>query len=89
MSHKRVKAITAEDDFDDDYDYDEEEEGDLSAEDKEQLRLGTLEVRKTLGSDFTDAEIQESLWHYYYDVAKTISYLKSQSTSRFGALMAS
>lgn len=36
-------------------------------------------VRSTLGSEvtITDEEIQESLWHYYYDVEKTVNYILS------------
>ena len=92
MSRHRVKAVALEDDYldDDDYggEYDEggggqAEGGDLTDYDKEQLRLGTIEVRKQLGSehDLTDAEIQESLWHYYYDIGKSVTYLKSNFKS--------
>ena len=85
MSRHRVKAVALDDDFlDDDDDYDEVgvegESDEMSAYDKEQLRLGTIEVRKQLGTEdnVTDAEIQESLWHYYYDIAKSVTYLKSE-----------
>jgi len=60
-------------------------EDDLSAEDKEQLRRGTESVREALGdafADVTDAAIQEALWHYYYDVAKSVTYLKSMSSPK-------
>lgn len=44
-----------------------------------QLQEGTTKVREVLGPDVvvTDKEIQESLWHYYYDVEKTINYILS------------
>lgn len=44
-----------------------------------QLREGTAKVRATLGTGVpvTDREIEESLWHYYYDVEKTVNYLLS------------
>lgn len=85
MSNRRVKSMALDDDDYDDYDdYDEEEDqntaGDgLSPEDKEHMREGTIKVRQALGADFpaTDHEIQEALWHYYYDVSKSVSYLKS------------
>ena len=57
------------------------QEDELSPEDKEQMRIGTENVRAALGdaSDFvTDDAIQEALWHYYYDVAKSVTYLKSK-----------
>lgn len=46
---------------------------------KEQLDDGKTEVRSILGTEgivVTDAEIEESLWHYYYDVDKTVNYLR-------------
>lgn len=44
-----------------------------------QLQEGTVKVRQVLGPDLkvTDEEIQESLWHYYYDVEKTVNYILS------------
>lgn len=45
---------------------------------KEQMRLGTIAARDVLGQDvpgLTDRAIQEALWHYYYDVEKSVGYL--------------
>jgi hypothetical protein len=42
------------------------------------MRLGTIKVREALpanASNITDSQIQEALWHYYYDVGKSVSYL--------------
>lgn len=84
MSNRRVKSLGYNDDdldydeeFEDEYDDGQEE---VSPEDKEQLRLGTIEVRKILGSGYqaTDAEIQDALWNYYYDIAKTVTFIKSK-----------
>ena len=43
----------------------------------EHLRLGTAKVRDVIGPEvsITDREIEDSLWHYYYDVDKTVNYL--------------
>ena len=43
------------------------------------MRAGTIKVREELGSSFsvTDAQIQEALWNYYYDVGKSVTFLKS------------
>ena len=83
----RTRNVDYDDDdlYDDDY---YEEEGDdggagdgMSEEDKEQMRIGTIRVREAMGdmSDFTsDKQIQEALWHYYYDVGKSVSYLKNK-----------
>ncbi|KAI4950284.1 hypothetical protein J4E91_004941 [Alternaria rosae] len=76
-----------DDDIYDDDDYYEEEAGEADAgdgmteDDKEQMRVGTIRVREALGdkSDFTsDEQIQEALWHYYYDIGKSVSYLKNK-----------
>ena len=82
MSKHRIKTVAVDDDLYDDFD-DAEDEADeteaLTAEDREQLRLGTLKVREALtGVSASDSEIQEALWHYYYDVEKSVAYLKSQ-----------
>ena len=72
------------DDYDDDgldSDYDAGEygeEGGLSPEDEAAMANGTAEVRKALGKDaskVTLQQIQEALWHYYYDVPKSVAYL--------------
>ena len=56
---------------------------------KEQLDDGKTEVRSILGTEgivVTDAEIEESLWHYYYDVDKTVNYLRGMWSLFFGPL---
>ncbi|KAH7312281.1 P-loop containing nucleoside triphosphate hydrolase protein [Stachybotrys elegans] len=67
-------------DPDDVADYDEYDEDDeLSPEDRAALTKGTAEVRKALGRDavqVTADQIQDALWHYYYDVDKTVAYLR-------------
>ncbi|RFU75795.1 elongation factor tu gtp binding domain [Trichoderma arundinaceum] len=67
-----------DDDFVDQYDDLEDEEEELSPEDKIAMQNGTAEVRKALGAEaskVTAAQIQEALWHYYYDVDKSVTYL--------------
>lgn len=66
-----------DDDFVDQYD-DYEEEDEMSPEDKVAMQKGTAEVQKALGTEaskVTVAQIQEALWHYYYDVDKSVAYL--------------
>lgn len=84
MPRHRVKNVTTfeGDDYDDDDDYEEEDE--LSPEDREHMRLGTIEVRQLLQSEIppvpaTDEEIQEALWHYFYDVDKSVGFLRSKA----------
>ena len=80
-----MKSLAADDDdFYDDDDFEEEygEQEELSAEDREQLRLGTIKVRESLPSStyyIPEKEIHDALWNYYYDIAKTVTYLKSES----------
>jgi HBS1 N-terminus len=85
MSKHRIKSVNVDDDYEDDYDQEDGENGyadedGLSSEDQEKLRLGTDQVRNALGRNFaliTDKAIQDTLWHYYYDTAKSVNYLKS------------
>ncbi len=45
---------------------------------------GTTQVRVALGSDsskVTTQQIEEALWHYYYDVEKSVAYLASKYIS--------
>ncbi|KAH8195039.1 hypothetical protein TruAng_010794 [Truncatella angustata] len=79
--HQAYRNYDYENDLDE-YDggegYGEEEGEALSAEDKAQMEAGTAEVRAALAaraSKVTTAQIQEALWHYYYDVDKAIVYL--------------
>lgn len=80
MSRHRVyQNYDYENDLDE-YDGDDyaEEENDLSPEDKVQMAEGTAEVRRALATQaqmVTTQQIQEALWHYYYDVDKSVAYL--------------
>jgi elongation factor 1 alpha-like protein len=85
MSNRRVKSLAVDDDdFDDDY-YDEEHDNEddttLSPEDQEQMRINTPKVRLALGPSYnvSEKDIQDALWNYYYDIAKSVAYLKSKS----------
>lgn len=87
MGHSRAKNVAYDDDdaySDDDY-YEEEDTGGdgMTDEDREQMRTGTIKVREALGSDITvtDTQIQEALWHFYYDVGKSVTYLKNKYTT--------
>ncbi len=59
----------------------EEEDDELSAEDRALMTQGTADVQAALGveaSKVTVAQIEEALWHYYYDVDKSVAYLISK-----------
>ncbi|KAM3562973.1 hypothetical protein MY1884_001518 [Beauveria asiatica] len=60
-------------------DFEEEDEDGMTPEDRVAMANGTEEVKKALGenaSKVTVAQIQEALWHYYYDVEKSAGYLQ-------------
>ena len=82
--HKLIKNLDLDDELDDydggeDYDADPNAE-ELSAEDKENMAVGTIAVRAELpeGSDITEKQIHEALWHYYYNIEKTVGYLMKE-----------
>ncbi|KAI5866182.1 P-loop containing nucleoside triphosphate hydrolase protein [Durotheca rogersii] len=67
--------------YDGDGDGYSDEGEELSPEDRAQMDAGTDEIRASLGSEsskVTTQQIQEALWHYYYDVDKSIAYLISK-----------
>ncbi|KAF5678002.1 elongation factor 1-alpha [Fusarium circinatum] len=78
--HRIVHTFNANDivsEFDGD-DYEDEVEDELSPEDRQAMEEGTAEVRRALGTEankVTKAQIEEALWHYYYDIDKSVTYL--------------
>ncbi|KAI0537401.1 hypothetical protein GGR58DRAFT_502235 [Xylaria digitata] len=61
-----------------------DDEDELGPEDRAQMIAGTTQVRVALGSDsskVTTNQIEEALWHYYYDVEKSVTYLASKYIS--------
>lgn len=93
MSNRRVKSLGVDDDdFDYDDEYDDYDEGadELSPEDQEQLRKGTVQVKQSLGLQYqvSDKEIQDALWNYYYDVEKTVALIKSKHKPKAAAVKA-
>nr|POE53510.1 hypothetical protein CFP56_28732 [Quercus suber] len=85
---QRVKNV----DYDEDDLYDEEdgeeygaETEEYTTEDKQNFASLTPVVRAELeesGLQASDKEIQDSLWHYYWDVAKSANYLKTSKTPK-------
>ena len=50
-----------------------------------QMRASAIKVREALGSHLpgiADKEIEESLWYYYFDVDKSITWLRSVYSSQ-------
>jgi hypothetical protein len=76
---QRVKNVGYdEDDLYDDDDYAEEEQG-YSAEDRDNFANLIPVVRAELeeaGVQTSDKQIEDALWHYYWDVGKSVAYLK-------------
>ncbi|RMY44612.1 hypothetical protein D0865_10442 [Hortaea werneckii] len=84
---QRQKNVQYDDDdlYDEEDDYGEEPQEEYTAEDKDNFATLTPVVRAELeeaGLYVTDSDIQESLWHYYWDVGKSVSYLKNARTPR-------
>ncbi|KAK6957074.1 hypothetical protein Daesc_002359 [Daldinia eschscholtzii] len=80
--HQAYRNYDYENDLDE-YEADEfgDEEEELSPEDQAQMNAGTAQVRAALGvesSKVTTQQIQDALWHYYYDVDKSVTYLMTK-----------
>jgi elongation factor 1 alpha-like protein len=78
QAFRNVQSTVSEHLYDDDDYYSDEAEQELSAEDKAAMEQGTADVKAALGveaSKVTAEQIQEALWHYYYDIDKTVTYL--------------
>lgn len=79
-------------DYDEDDLYPEEEEdfgedGGYTQEDKDNFATLTPVVRAELdeaGIPATTQQIEEALWHYFWDVGKSVAYLKNSRTPREG-----
>ncbi len=74
-------ASFEDDDFydPDEDEYEEEEDDGMSPEDRVAMANATEEVKKALGEDNSKVslvQIQEALWHYFYDVEKSVGYLQ-------------
>jgi elongation factor 1 alpha-like protein len=82
-SHKRVKDIDYDEDdmySGDEGDYDNAGGDELSAEDKHNFAELTPVVRAELdeaGLQIENKEIEDALWHYFWDVGKSVTYLKN------------
>lgn len=79
--HQYVRNLDYQDAVNEYEGYSEEEEDELSPEDRALMAQGTADVQAALGveaSKVTTAQIEEALWHYYYDLDKTVAYLISK-----------
>ncbi|KAL1836617.1 hypothetical protein VTJ49DRAFT_4878 [Mycothermus thermophilus] len=79
--HQYIRNLDYQDALDEYEGYSDEEDDELSPEDRELMTQGTAAVQAALGveaSKVTVAQIEEALWHYYYDVDKSVAYLISK-----------
>lgn len=82
-SHKRVKDIDYDEDdlySGDEGDYDNTGDDGLTEEDKQNFATLTPVVRAELdeaGLSVENKEIEDALWHYFWDVGKSVTYLKN------------
>ena len=89
LKMQRVKKIDySEDDFyseDEEEAYPEAEQESYTDDDRHNFATLTPVVRAELdeaGLQASDIEIEEALWHYYWDVGKSAAYLKNSRTPR-------
>ena len=82
-SHKRVKDIEYDEDdmySGDEEDYDNAGGDGFTDEDRENFSTLTPVVRAELdeaGFQVENKEIEDALWHYFWDVGKSVTYLKN------------
>ena len=80
--HQAVRNLDFQNELDEfDGDYSDEDGDGLSPEDRALMTQGTADVTAALGLEapkVTTAQIEEALWHYYYDVDKSVAYLISK-----------
>ena len=82
-SHKRVKDIDYDEDdmySGDEEDYDNAGGEGFTDEDRENFSTLTPVVRAELdeaGLQADNKEIEDALWHYFWDVGKSVTYLKN------------
>lgn len=85
MSRHRIKSLEYDDD-----DYEDDEYDEVDPAEQEQLEAYTNEVLNELRTGqppvtSTRQEVQEALWHYYNDVAKSVNYLRGiQNLGTYG-----
>ena len=83
---QRVKNVEYDEDdfYSEEEEYSEEPQA-YTAEDRENFATYTPVVRAELeeaGLQASDREIEDALWHYYWDVGKSVAYLKNTRTPR-------
>ncbi|KAL2203216.1 hypothetical protein CC79DRAFT_1279619 [Sarocladium strictum] len=69
---------------DDDLDYDEGfedagEEEEMSVEDRAAMDQAKAQVSTVMGADYrklTTKDVEDTLWHYFYDIEKSVAYLR-------------
>ena len=78
--HADIQGLADELDIDEEDEYDQDDAPTYSADDKEHFATLTPVVRAELeeaGARASDKDIEDALWHYFWDVGKSVSYLKS------------
>ncbi|KDQ64951.1 hypothetical protein JAAARDRAFT_243711 [Jaapia argillacea MUCL 33604] len=87
--HRLVRNMNINDELDDDALSDGGEEQ-LSPEQEEYMANGLEHVRVALGSEeesgLDDTVIKETLWHYYFDIEKSVDWLVEEQDRRKAAL---
>ncbi|KAK3956759.1 P-loop containing nucleoside triphosphate hydrolase protein [Pseudoneurospora amorphoporcata] len=79
--HQAIRNLDYEAELEDEYGPFSDEEEELSPEDQVRMTEGTAQVLEALGVEahkVTKEQIEDSLYYYFFDVDKTITYLISK-----------
>jgi HBS1 N-terminus len=92
MSRHRIKSLEYDDDFDEEDEYGEEDpQEQAQLEEYTNQVLNELRTGQPPVTTASRQEVQEALWHYYNDVAKSVNYLRGMflfsSSSSFWSLV--
>ncbi|OBZ76119.1 HBS1-like protein [Grifola frondosa] len=86
--HRFVRNIDIGEELEDDALSDGADD-DLSPEDYEQMINGLEQIRTTIGSaeesGLSDADIKEALYHYYFDVQRSVAWLLEEQDRKIAA----
>ncbi|CAG8609156.1 17331_t:CDS:10, partial [Cetraspora pellucida] len=83
--HRNIRKLKVEEIFEEEYGYDENEDYgtgnfEMTLKQKTQMEEGKIKVKSVIGQveGITDKDIEDALWHYYFDTEQTINWLLDQ-----------
>ncbi|CAG8730886.1 17318_t:CDS:2, partial [Racocetra persica] len=79
--HRNVRKLKVEEIFEEEYGYEDNEYGaenfEMTLKQKTQMEEGKIKVKSVIGQleGVTDKDIEDTLWHYFFDTEQTINWL--------------